>query len=347
MVSLRTASLGTLIRSRWFFSIVLLALPVAYWAASRILYGVSGLYLGANSFVTSPGTVAKALEHFVRNGIVDQFRQAAAAVLHPWSWPLIALLVIGFAFAWWRPRRPTGISGRKAAGGLIVGLVGTLLAMLPYALVGKYPSANGWETRHDLLVGVPLAVLLVLGVRALLPSGAKALIGVGLLSVLVVGFAAADIEDYAALQARWAEDRAVMSQLRTMSGSGNFSIYWVQDQVAGPEPFYRFYEWSAMLSEVYGGEARIGLDTRANESRFLTHSEFFIDRYDLADFDPHGCQADLVIVPGRSVPGADQIALAYTYNRLFNPGGLPAFLDGLVTVKVVPRASPEATSCHP
>jgi hypothetical protein len=346
LVSLRTTSLGAVVRTRWLYGIVLIALPVAYWVVSRMLYPVNGLYLGANSFATSPGPVATAIEHFYVNGIADHVRQALAALLRPWTWPLLVALVGGLALAWRRAAWPAGLSGRLAAGGLVIGVVALWLAMLPYALVGKYPSPHGWETRHDLLVAIPLAVTVVLVVRALLQSGRMALIGVGLVSLLAVGFAAAGVQDYAALQARWAVDRAVMARLQSMNGSGNFSVYWVRDAIPGPEPFYRFYEWSAMFREAYGGESRVGLDTRAYDSTFLARSQFFIERYDLAAFDPRGCQADLVITPGRSAATTGQVALMYSYYRLFQPEELPGFLDGLVTVSVSPLVSPLATDCR-
>jgi hypothetical protein len=344
LVSLRSASAGEHARSRWLYALVLVALPVAFWLASRALYAVNGLYLGANSFVTSPGPIATAAEHFVGNGIAAQARQAAGALLRPWTWPALGLVLVLVALGWRRARAAAAPPSRVVAAGLAVGVLSLGLAILPYAAVGKFPSIHGWETRHDLLVGVPMAVLLVLVVRAVLPAGRPALLGVGLLGVIAVGFVGADIQNYSALQARWADDRAVMLALHNAPASGNYSVYWVSDGAPGPEDFYRFYEWSAMFGQVYGGQTRIGLDTREYDATILTHSEYFIDRFDLASLDPRGCQADLVIT-NHSATTAGGTALTYTYYRLFKPAQLNTYLDGLVTVEVRARVSAQGTDC--
>jgi hypothetical protein len=147
------------------------------------------------------------------------------------------------------------------------------------------------------------------------------------------------------LQARWASDRAAMSKLHDLAGAGDYSVYWVSETVPGPEGYYRFYEWAAMLRRVYGGQTRVGLDRRAYDASFLTQTQFFTDRYNLAQLDPHGCQADLTITPGPGAGAPLQTAATYTWDRLFDPGRLQAYLDGLVDVGVMPRPSADATGC--
>jgi hypothetical protein len=247
-------------------------------------------------------------------------------------------------FVWRRRLQRLSPSQWRAIGGLILGVAGLLLGTLPYALVGDYPSVHGWDTRHDILVGLPLAVLAVSLLSLVLPAQRRALLGFGLVGLIVIGFASAGIQDYAALQARWATDRAVMAELRQMPGARAFSVYWVKDGAPGPEDYYRFYEWSAMFADVYGGQTRIGFDTRAYGPNFLGRSEFFTDQYTLANFDPRGCQAELTIQRTGASDG-EQTAMFYTVTRLFRPDRLDDYLRGLVNVQVVPISSSYATNC--
>jgi hypothetical protein len=220
-----------------------------------------------------------------------------------------------------------------------------VLAMAPYAAVGKYPWVHGWETRHDLLVSLPLAIVLVGVVRLLLPTGTAAWAGMGILVLLAVCFAAAGAEDYAALQARWAADQGVMADLKADQNSGDYSVYWVRDRIQGPEDYYRFYEWSAIFERVYGQQTRVGLDERAYTPEFLHETKFFEDRYNLASFDPRGCQAEMVITGSPATTHPTQVGLRYVYLRLFDPKGLASFENGLVSVKITKHFSADATDC--
>jgi hypothetical protein len=345
VLNLRRAGLGDVVRERWKLALGLLALPVAYWEASRLLYEPSGLYLGANSFVSTPSDVLRAMKNFAVRGVFDQLGQALLTLTSPWTLILIAVLAVALAAAWRLRRHPAAEDRRTAAGALVVGLVWLGLAILPYAAVGKYPSVHGWDTRHDVLVGLPLAVVIVSAVRLALPGGARALAGVGLLGVLGVALMSAGIQDYLNLQARWTTDRAVMAALARQPADGHYSVYWVSDGAPGPEDFYRFYEWSAMFGVAYGGESRVGLDGRAYDATFFGQSAFFNARYDLAGFDPRGCQADLVINRGDVNQSNAQTTLEYTMYRLFQPDRLNDYLNGLVTIQVVPHPSPLATDC--
>ena len=344
-VALRSASLRDLVRKRWLYAAVLIAIPIAYWELSQRLYAPSGLYGGVYSFSTEPSAVLASVEHFVRNGILEQARHSLAVLFRPWAWPAIAVLVAILVVARRRIVRVPATAPVIAIGGAALGLALIGLAILPYALVGKAPAVHGWDSRHDLLIGLPLAVLLVSLVSAVLPAGRRALLGLGLLALVAIGFTGAGIQDYAAIQARWATDRAVMAELRSTPDAGGFSVYWVHDGAPGPEDFYRFYEWAAMLGNVYGDQARVGLDDRAYNPGFLERRQFFSDRYNLANLDPRGCQAHLTIERTKGAASSGQTALQYTFYRLFQPDRVEGFISSLVTIQVVPIPDPYATSC--
>jgi hypothetical protein len=283
----------------------------------------------------------RAVREFVLNGMLAQLMQSVFTLREPWTLAAVAI-VAGVVYLGRRKSLPAPTG---AVAGVAFGAVGVALAVLPYAAVGKYPSVHGWDTRHDLLVGLPMAVLLVSLVRLVAPTGVAATIGAGVLVAVAVCFASATIEDYALIQARWAGDRAVMAELAANSGSAPYSVYWVGDSAPGPQDYYRFYEWSAMFERVYGDQSRIGLDTREYSPSFLANTRFFTDRYDLADLDPLGCEATLRVEPTSSGSHPAQVALRYTWLRLFQPSQLAPYLDSLVTVDVTRMPTDAAAHC--
>jgi hypothetical protein len=331
------------VEKRWPLGVVLAALPVVYWPLHRAFFQPNGVYVEVNTFV-GLDHVAYAFGQFFLNGIGWQLVQSATTIAVPPVAALLAVLALVGVWLWrrgrWTPARPSFGWGVV---GFAIGVL--LLAMIPYAAVGKYPWVHGWETRHGLLLSLPLAVIVVALVRLALRGRTAAMAGLGLLVLLAVCFAAAGAEDYAALQARWAVDEGVMADLRASQSSGDFSVYWVRDRVQGPEDYYRFYEWSAMFERVYGNQTRVGLDERQYTSEFLNRSEFFEDRYNLASFDPRGCQAEMVITGSPATAHPTQVGLRYLYLAVFDRAALAPFENGLVSVKITPRHSPDATDC--
>lgn len=345
IVSMRSASVRDLMRSRWLYAAILILLPVAYFEVSRRVYAPSGLYGGVYAISTNPAAVITSFRHFVRNGILEQVQQSVLVLLRPWTWLLtaafLAILIVARNRIQSAPRPAT----RNALLGIVLGIATLGLGMLPYALVGKSPAVHGWDSRHDLLLGLPLAILIVSLVAIVLPSGRRALLGFGLVGLVVIGFTGAGIQDYAAIQARWATDQAVMTELASATDDSAYSVYWVHDNAPGPEDFYRFYEWSGMLGHVYGDESRIGLDVRHYDSSFLEQGAFFSDRYNLAHLVPHGCEVDMTITRTSGAGSSAQTALMYTFDRLLQPGRLDSYVRSLVTIQIVPVTSALASSC--
>jgi hypothetical protein len=347
LILLRSASLRDLLRAQWLYASALVVLPIVYWEVSQRLFVPSGLYGGYNSISTKPSVILSSFARFVKNGILLQMLQSLTVFLNPWTWLMLAAFIAILFIARRRISQPANPEPKLAIAGAALGLVLLGLAMLPYSVVGKYPAVHGWDTRHDLLVGLPLAVLLVSFVSAAFPAGRRAWAGLGLLGFFAIGFSGAGIQDYAALQARWATDRAVTAELQSDGSAGRFSVYWVHDGAPGPEDFYRAYEWSVMLGSVYGDQDRVGLDVRAYDSRFLEQTQFFSDRYNLANFDPHGCQADLTIARATGAGTSEDTALIYSFYSLVEPDRLEGYVRSLVTIQVMPKSSPDATHCSP
>ena len=325
------------LRRRWPYLAGLFLVPFVYWVIAQRLFVPSGLYAGYNAISASPLVIARGFHGFLIYGVLDQLLQVWTIVRIPAV--LVAIVLLGAAALAlsYRALRERQMRPLQWMAGFAVGAIALVLAILPYAAVEKIPSVHGWDTRQDLLIALPLSVVAVMAVEAVLSSLKLEWVGAAVVMVVAAALALAGLQDYATLQARWATDVSVMQQLRQTEGSGRYSVYWVHDEAPGPEDFYRFYEWSAMLGDAYGGQTRVGLDTRGYDAGFLSESRFFNARYHLSGFDPNGCQADLAIDRGDNYKGHTQVALTYVFYRLFEPDKLQAYLDHLVAVKVTPR----------
>ena len=327
------------LRRRRLYLAGLLIPPFAYWWLARTLFVPSGLYANYNAITASPRVLAHGFKGFLVNGILEQLAQTLTLVSRWPVWAAVALVAAAAALLSYRALREPPTLPAQWTASLAVGATALFLAVLPYAAVDKFPSVHGWDTRHDLLIALPLAVVGVMAIEAIAASLKVAWLGAAFVIAVSAVLALAGLQDYAALQARWATDVSVMQQLRRTDGSGRYSVFWVEDQAPGPEDFYRFYEWSAMLGDVYGGPSHVGLDTRAYDASFLGQSQFFTARYDLSGFDPNGCQADLTIERGADYTGRTQVAATYLFYRVFEPDKLSDYLNHLVVINLTPRST--------
>ena len=142
-----------------------------------------------------------------------------------------------------------------------------------------------------------------------------------------------------------------MANLATLDNAQGISVFWVDDHFpAGGERgtgAYRFYEWSSIFKTVWGDESRIGFDQglRAIEP-LVVDQRYFNERYNLADFDPAGCQAMLTIRRGPLVYSDAGLSARYLFYRFFrSEGRLAKFLSGVTDVQVQPISAPEAVNC--
>jgi len=327
-----------------------LLLPFLYWISKEILFPRQGLYGDYNQFRLSPGSLAVSVGKFLYNSIYYQVNSALTELTRQ---PMIGLIV--FLAAYWCYNvlgvRSSGLPGDrvKLHALPVFGCILLGLGILPYVAVGLGPTAHGWSTRHALLVALPLAIVIVGLVRLVFATGDGMLSRTGwvLVVVLVGAFSLSTVHNYISWQARWVKDRSIMVNLAASPEFKPFSVYWVDDQFpAGGEPFYRFYEWSSMFRTVWGDESRIGLDKRFSGAGFLSESGlFFTSRYNLADFDPLGCQAALTIQ--RAAPRYSDIELAmrYLFHRFLRPSGMNTFLASVTDLTVSPVDASEALHC--
>jgi hypothetical protein len=212
--------------------------------------------------------------------------------------------------------------------------------------VGSTPLAEGTKTRFSLLIGLPIALMMLSTIRLLLDSDRKAP-GFMLATFWIMAFGVATVGYYVEWQARWVHDRSVMTNLARLDAPEDVSVIWVDDQYRlGPDEYYRVYEWSSIFDEAWRDASRIGL--AVGEPTNVYEPQRY-DNYDvLSDFDASRCQAVLTIQKGpRPEAYNDALGLSarYLVFRYLLPGQLDSYLSDVTRLEFRRILAPQAINC--
>jgi hypothetical protein len=182
----------------------------------------------------------------------------------------------------------------------LFGLLLLGLGIFPYAMVDKVPI-QGWNTRHALLSGLPMAIMItaLLSVILLKRSGHKYFII--LVSFVITIFAGEHFGNYVELQARWAQERSVLLQLKQHPEYKNYSTYIINKNsfvmIQGDQ--YAWYDWIGLLNSTFGGESRFAVFY--DESHIDTTLESFqndplwMRLFSIKNYDRNGSMAEVSI----------------------------------------------------
>ncbi|OGC04149.1 hypothetical protein A2276_06010 [candidate division WOR-1 bacterium RIFOXYA12_FULL_43_27] len=222
-----------------------------------------------------------------------------------------------------------------------------ILAIFPYAAVGKFPDSS-YASRHLLLVGLPLALILFCFIRFIekeLQLGIKA-VNIMFISLILL-FSYVGIENYINWQYRFIKDESIMLQLKEMPYSKKYSTFFIENDTNKASSSietaiynYSYYEWSGIFNKVWKGEKWIGYDRDSvEENRFLKDRKCFIHRYNLADYDPSGPIADMkIFYPNKNKLITQRIKTIdvskYYYFKWIKKDKLEGFLKSLVNVEI-------------
>lgn len=196
-----------------------------------------------------------------------------------------------------------GRAGFLSATGFVIFALGGL----PYLLVGKVPTFVDWETRHQLLLPVGTAVLVMAGLVAL-GGGDRAPVAraVGYLAVGVS--AAAVLTSGLTLVADWHKQQQVITALSNLDDVREASTVVVTDRTT-PWNYgsrrLRFYEPTGWMHAAFGDRSRLAISPEDARSGAVT--ELFDDgaRYGFADWNPDGPVIGILIRRVDSASWAD------------------------------------------
>ncbi|OIR06744.1 hypothetical protein GALL_109920 [mine drainage metagenome] len=338
----------------------LLLLPMLYWAIKKIFFPTHGAYAGYNSLNLDPAAMLSHFGGFMQTAIYGQVDASLTKLIgQPLAWALF-LACVYWAYSRFQDSASRPLlthhqveqKSHQSKWFFAFGIVLLISGIFPYAAVGVSPSISGWNTRHALLVGLPMALLIVAALRPLWIGGLyvphagvdRKLISILIGSSLVAAFALSTVSFYVGWQARAVKDRAIMVDLADAPVLKKFSVFWIDDQYpAGGERIYRFYEWSSMFKQIWGGESRIGFQLQGyNQASLFGLKQIYNKSNNLSEFDPSGCQVGLTITRGVLQYSQDELVWQYFIHRFFKQAQMVNFLHGVVHLDVqIPQSTDE------
>ncbi|MEO8263345.1 MAG: hypothetical protein ABI566_12330 [Pseudolysinimonas sp.] len=187
-----------------------------------------------------------------------------------------------------------------AATGLLLLLLGTL----PYLVVDKVPTFADWEVRHQLLMPIGIAVIVVAAWRALGPRRGERAIAVG----VVTAFALVSLWTTLTLVADWRKQAAVIEALRASDAVRGVSTVVFADGAQalnfGDRP-YSTFDYHGWLGVAFGDRTRYGVDA-AQVGAFLDADPEALEQlgsrygYGGYQYSTEAVRVDIEQVPGAS-----------------------------------------------
>jgi len=335
-----------------FHNIDYILLPFVYWILKITLTPGHGEYKHYNQFNLTPWSLYSNLRGFLHWGVTAPLTSAADAVIHHPIWWLF-ILVAAIAILESRPlrhwlRSPPHDSQLNTAPILALSSIAFIFALLPYIVVGLSPSTDPWDSRFNLLITFPLATLIVIGTRGLAkPSKPTARLSTFLspgrwilIAMLIALSSNQFIVVYTRYQARWVKDRSVILNLRGLPQLSKFSIIHIKDDMEvlhQRKEAYRWYEWTMMFHQAWGGDSRIGYYSDGSMPRVPP-----IKRYYTTHFQNDGCNASLTILPGPNANTAIIMMFKYFYFKYIDPNKLADFLGPVTSLRYTIKPSAAA-----
>jgi hypothetical protein len=314
-----------------------LLLPVAFWWLLNIYFPRSGPYQDYYRLRFSDLAAWHGVGGFARWGIVERYNEAVT-LLHSGKLLLVVgLLVASALLPLARPHAPWTRSE------LIVPIIAfpvTFIAeAIPYLLINVAPSAHFYETRHLLLFGLP-AGFFIIALKRLCDNTLGWRSGAVVLS-LSIGLALTSLWNaHAFLQARWIKQLAIIHDLKKDWPVPPALVFNLTDEFedAGQRYIYfGMFEITGMLHLAWDDRPFVGFSRRHESPLFLNLIQRTLANPGNAvrNMRPDGAQATIFVQPGPARFSNLTMALRYYACYLSPSCDLGAFLDGVLTTRVV------------
>ena len=332
-------------------------LPVVIFVARQILISQFGWYENYNK----PGSNLDHLEDnfwsFFQNVIPYHLTATGAWFLqHPF---LTLALLAGIAAWFWRaPQRWSIGKGSLSTWHLLwFGSAALFLAVFPLAAGGKYFEARpvGEASRHCMLAGWPLAILLFAGLRlAFFAQGRRSSrLLPAIVGAMVVIFGSQYLPIYLTERVESIFSRSLLHQAGKSEVVRDSSIIYVGKLNAVRQMFYgtcafasEFGELTRLASPIAPPNGRFYLPGDVEWHLFRTT----IVPNEFRRIDPSGRQTLLEVNRGRDVPNDWELAMRHWRLRWFGSADdLDRYLSSLTTLTttIVREATPMETSSAP
>jgi hypothetical protein len=280
-----------------------LLLPVVFWVAKTIWFTPHGVYVGYNA-LTGRGlaNVPRLMLGIPNDVIVEPLSRAVGAAG-------VAGLVVGVAAAVWLVRRSgREVGGHPAVGPALIALGAIVIALgvFPYLAVGRIPTIWDWSSRHQLLVPIGAAVIVVGIARLARQAGAARpaiLFAVG----LAVGvWLVADARTLVVYQRDWFKQVALREEIGAIPEVRAAHHVRVVDEARSLDALrrtYRFYEYNALFSEALGDTTRLFAGRDSEPAPDALQAEIARPAYHMTGYVPGPVDLELRVRPGEARGG--------------------------------------------
>jgi len=301
-------------------------LPVVFWILKEKLAPRHGYYKDYNRIQFEPLRLVGSFINSIRCGVESAITAPIrSAIEKHFLWIPVGALVLAFYVQSSLVSFPLAISRPVAINLVVAGAVLCALAALPYILVGRNFSPEGWNTKHHLLFHLPVSLMILGAASLLLP--AKVVLPV-LVSMLAVNMVHLNLV-YLYYIAVAAKDRSWLYKLSRIEGANQTSVFYITDKhsIQGDDhfpqnsPAYSFY----MFEWLWADKTRIGIHVSASHRQRLQGEQISkllaaaTLEYDMQEVNIRGSHARLVISDGTKRTPI-WIALMYLKER-YLPGG--------------------------
>jgi hypothetical protein len=247
-------------------------LPFVYFFIKIYFFSPSGNYKGYNENYSVRNLLDSSITQYY------DFLNLFKIIAHP-GYVGIGLCVLLSVITFWLIRKQkfdwVG-SVRASWGGLALGFVALFLGVFPYWIIGKAPIFYEWASRHQLLMPLGSAIIIVgllsiIGrfreyaqnnsIYALVPTFLNRVI----ISIIVGISLAFNVSAYAGFYGDWQKQKQLVhlfSNNQDIQRAGLIIVEDMTEDINGLKRRYRFYEWNALMQVAFGNETRFVVPRR-------------------------------------------------------------------------------------
>jgi len=335
----------------------LIAFPFIVYLLKRTFGKPGGWFAGYNEIIFLKSSLIEGIgiffHSFQRNliGTIEELIRMSGQLLFPSFWIVfIGVLVVLFI----ANRRykfletPASSTSWLNSRNVWVAVIFLSLAIVPYAMVGKYVyPANGF--RHVLTLGFPLSLGLVMLVSYLQTKFKKSAPNFSLYCciTIVILSGATCVYKYCHWHERWVVDRATINTLKTIQPVSAGTLLYYKNpfyRKNDKRDIYRYYELSGLLYYGWGDMKWLGIhDLGTPNEKIIDASLVWANSFDdvfrarngLRNFKPNGCASEFILIP-KDQGKKGWLSLKYWLHRFIWKDQMENFLNSILTIEIRP-----------
>lgn len=247
-----------------------LSLPIIFWILRNIYWLPTEIRVGYNHVGLKELLVAPFLSVFsFHYSFIDVFNSSFQILSHL-SFTIILVTILLALFK-------QKISSESPEDNLLmpnrydyiflgVGLLSFFAAVYPYNVVDNIPRLDDWSSRHQLLVPLGAAFLILYGIKIVSRRFHwKENSQLVIYSFLISLFTMANIQSYIEYEKDWYKQLSLVENFKTNEVIQSNSTFIFNDNFSdlnAKNRIYRFYEYNGLFKYAFNEETRFGIDIR-------------------------------------------------------------------------------------